>query len=335
MASHDRGQLRVILGCLQHQQATVKATVPTLMSAAVFADSVLVVTPEADTLVELSEYFEVTDAFQGFFDYVGADSWELNVQKGPYMRSLGLEPRAPVDQTDDEFEWGPVPTGDLGDDPWQEHEQAQLLEVARIVEELIGAPQTLPMIYDPTGVLMSASLTLKTLSKLTKQKQEADAKLGSGLIDTLPSFDQFEPGEIVEIRHRLGEYLAPFRSFVIETSQGLVGTIRDEEATRDVIQEIYLGKVRPALNVINDEWGRSSLGRATIRDFGRDPNAFIQSFVTFGLGQLAQLPVPVSVGAAGASGVISGIAKRHESRRLLRQNKLFFLHEIERLAKGS
>lgn len=313
MASHDRSQLRIILGCLQHQQATVKATVPTLMSAAVFADSVLVVTPEADTLIELNEYFEVADAFRGFFDYVGADSWELNVQNGPYMRSLGLEPRAPS----------------------QNYEQAELLEVARIVEELIGAPQTLPMIYDPTGVLMSASLTLKTLSKLTKQKQEADAKLGSGLIDTLPSFDQFEAGEIVEIRHRLGEFLAPFRSFVIETSHGLVDTIRDEEATRDVIQEIYLGKVRPALNVINDEWGRSSLGRATIRDFGRDPNAFIQSFVTFGLGELVQLPVPVSVGAAAASGVISGIAKRHESRRFLRQNKLFFLHEIERLANGS
>jgi hypothetical protein len=115
-----------------------------------------------------------------------------------------------------------------------------------------------------------------------------------------------EAAEIVEVRHQLHEWLAPFRSYVGETSTALVEAVRNEEAVADVIHELYIGKVRPAMSELNDQVARSGFLRTLLTDFGRDPKSFVTSFVTFGLGSLAADPY-LRIGRSGCVGrVIAG-----------------------------
>lgn len=323
--------LTLVLGCLSDQQATVAETLPGLMSAAVYAGKLTVVAFEADTLIELPDYHTISAEFGEFFDYYGADSADLP------GNPLYCGPGDDSDAITDETLWAEsLGISSEEDDLWslpfeeairrEQYENA--LSVAKVVSELIKAPNTMPMLYDPTGLLIEDAERLGTLSRPTKQKLEADAKLGSGLVDRLPSFEKLTAEQIVEIRNEFRDYLGPFRSFVVETSQALVEVVRDEEAVVDVVNEIYVGKVRPAVKSINDEMRQSSFGRSVLRNLGQDPKAFLQSFVTFGLGEVAQLPLGVSVGAAAASTLVSVLSTRGSTRRQLRKDRLYLLHEI-------
>ncbi|WP_461165356.1 hypothetical protein [Arthrobacter sp. R4-81] len=340
--------LKMVIGCLQDQRPTVKETIPTLMSAAVYADELVVVCREADTLMELNDWYPILDDFQEFMEYQGADSYYSNpidseTEQGEKLRRAVTEAMADAAEhgvPPEEFvEWA---IRNIDPSLWESvpyrgnsnstSDLQEALSVAKVVESYLESPNVVPLVFDPEGLLKSQAAGLQRLSKPTKVKGEADARLGSGLVDLLPSFEGLQSAEILELRAALKPYLTPFRSFVVETSTALTSVVRDEEAVRDVVHELYIGKVRPVLDEINDQWRHSNAVRSLIRDFGRDPKAFVTSFVTFGLGEVADLPIEVSIGAAAASQVIGAAAQQQTARKTLKGNRLFMLHEVEQYA---
>lgn len=67
-ATSPDDSLTLVVGCVQDQQHTVRETLPSLMSAAVYADKLIIVTREADTLLELPGFSETASHFSGFMD---------------------------------------------------------------------------------------------------------------------------------------------------------------------------------------------------------------------------------------------------------------------------
>jgi hypothetical protein len=321
--------LTIVLGCVGDQQDSIRETLPCLMSAATLADELIVVCPEADTLVELSGFWQVEQDFP-FMEYVGTDSLTGNRRR--MKTSLDalyddVHQQYQVAKEKAGFPWDKGYDRKAEEEAWRARELTEALDVAREVERCLNSPSVLPIIYDPKGLLRDQPL--QKLSQETTVKKEADARLGTGLVDRLPSFEAFTSEEVVEIRQQLALHLTPFRSFVVETSQALTEVVRDEDAVRDVIEEVYVGKVRPTLDSINNEWSRSSFYRNLIRDFGHDPKSFVNAFVTFGIGELAQLPLWASIGAAAASQVVGSVAKQQTTRSALKQERLFLLHLME------
>ncbi len=338
----------------------MRESLPSLMSAAVYADKLTVVTFEADTLVELADFHPIVRAFGGFFDCIGADSygwrmedpgsgsWDMDDDDADVEDSvfdqlwIGLAKRRLKTETDPEkktFLESGIREREPSVEAAERARELAVLEeevsgVLRIVEELLAEPNVFPFIYDPDAVLLADSIELGRLSRPSKKRLEADARLGAGIVDKLPSFDKLNAQEIVAVRAELRDLLIPFRGYVSEASVALTEVGRDEEAIADVIHEVYVGKVRPVLNDLNDMVSRSRFLRTLLRESGRDPKGFATSFITFGLGNLVHLPKYVAASAAASTELLrvkyEASAKRHEAR----SNRLYYLHELERRIEG-
>ena len=343
--------MHIVVGCLQDQQATVRQTVPTLMSAALYADKLTIVTFEDDTLPELREWSEISTQFGDFLDCKGADSQF----SGPEDDDWDEEDDPSLTDTVIDKLWVKLALDRLkteSDPAERERLQKRVAEletsiaaeeerrtvkmrrsgidgVLQIVEGLMGQPNTFPIIYDPLGVLVADSYELQRLSRPSKRRAEANARFGSGAVGKLPSFEQLEAAEIVEVRRQLRDWLAPFRSYVSETSTALIDAGRDEEALADVIHELYIGKVRPLMAELNDEVTRSGYLRTLLSDFGRDPKSFVTSFVTFGLGDLAHIPTYAAAAVAASAELLRVRNEAVSAQRKTRSNRLYYLHELE------
>lgn len=356
--------LRIILGCVPDQATTVRTTLPCLMSAAVYADELVVISRETDIFMELPDWFEISGAFEGFMEYVGAgDNLGLTGEDPAEVARLAPASDWLMTRRDDEpvqallhiaSERSPVRSEvlragvpnelvdlvheylhlDRSPEAALAYERDEALAVAQGVEMYLNNPSSLPMVYDPNGLLSDEATSLSTLFQPTKITKEAHARTGSGLVDRMPSFDTLSPEQVIEVRRHLGEYLTPFRAFVAETSHALESYVRDEDATADVLNELYVGKVRPTLSALDSEWRQASSTRLLLREFGRDPQAFTQSFLTFAAGSLASLPLEASLGAAAASQVIGAESKSRAIRRDLKKSHLYFLHALEQRFLG-
>jgi len=306
-------ELHVVIGCLSDQKCTVQDTIPCLMSAALYADKITVVCQESDTLLELSDFFEIENTFRDFFAFDSTDAHYYNrktgesIYRGEWQREL--------------FE------GDYDD---FEREIKEKEGVGFIVESLLTSPNIIPLIYDPDGFMNKQSGLFNKLSKPTKIKQNADSHLGSGLIDTLPAIRSLPSSHVLELRKHLKPFLTPFRSFVVETSEALTNVNYDEESISDVIHQMYVGKILPIIKEINDEWRVSNFIKSIFRDLAKDPKKIISTFLTFGIGEIANLPMELSVGIATANLGISSLFSQQEKRNELKKNKLYLLHELER-----
>ena len=287
-------ELEIVMGLITSEQSFVWNTIPCLKSALLYADKVTLVLDPNETLPALSG---LTDFFK-------------IVEIFGNLLDYGFAPRYRFEQNSND-----------------------IISVAQNVEAMLDSPNKIPLIYDTTGFVVSQHNSWQKLMQPTKIRQSAEARLGSALIDKLPGFDKLSPIEVFEIRKHLKPYLTPFRSYVLETSEAVSSYIYDKEALDDIINELYRKKVRKAINELNDEWQNSSFIKTLLREFGSNPNEFMKSFLTFGVGHIIGLPLEVTAAAATAatavSPIIRAINKMTEKRKNIKKEGLYMLNEIE------
>lgn len=327
--------LEMVIGCVDKQESNIKETVPSLMPALLFADKVTIIADEADTIIELRDYHDIKQIFQDSVDLVSFDECsyedaeiESVLSEKYYTRLETLE------------KYGLSDTAIHNDcelrnlsQKRNEQLQKERLKILQSVEGMINRPEVMPLIDDPNGLLSSNIQHLGSIALGTRSRRQMSAKLGTEIITKIPSFQDLNHLEIFELRKRLSDSLIPFRSSVVEMSSSLALADGDKDAIADIIHEIYLVKVIPAVDELARQTSENTFLRRLLNDFGRDPSTFIQSFVTFGIGELADLPQYLSISAAIASQIISVASKKIETGKKISSNNLFFVHELDRLTK--
>jgi len=323
----EQPQFKIVIGVMEDQQGTSRETAPHLLPAILYSDHVTVVTAEDDTLIELADFHDILAEFGGnngtaVMDYFGYDDpLPSNVEQDNDGASRDYE--MPYWREGESFE---------------EYKERYAIDEAHgimsTVERMLDDSNVMPLIYDPHGRLAQNVHALGRMATGGNIKKQAGARLGTELIVRLPSFSALGPTEIAELRKKLSGELVPFRSYVAEASSAVAEVGYDTDALADVINEIYVGKVIPAVNELERQTKDNGFLRRLLHDFGRDPKTFVQSFLTLGIGEVTSLPLYVSIGAAIGTQLIGEAAKMHDEGKRIGASRLHVLYETERAGKS-
>lgn len=315
--------MHIVLGCPDFNGVSLQ-TIPGLKAAALFADRLTVIIPNYGE----AHSDEVTRALGSIVDVVGPgeqfddEDWPDVDEDRPFFNTNDVEAESAAELDLSHA----LADAEIHGLEWA---RRQAIRVVLEVEELLMQPNVFPIVVDRSGVLHGDAHLLARFNEPTKVKKEADARLGTGLIDSLPNFEALDIRAVKIVRDHLQGYLTPFRGYVLEESKALVEVGRDEAAVGDVIHEIYLGKVRPALDTLNQEAAASKLIQNLLRNAAGDPKGFVNSVITLGISQLGHLPLGASVSMAAAthfSGIEFG---RRQAVTKMKHHQLYFLHALE------
>lgn len=328
-------ELEIVIGCVDEQGESLKETIPSLMSSLLFADKVTIIADEADTIIELGDYYDVEAIFHENINLVSFDERsydDINIESAlndKYSSRLNNLKR--IGYSDNDISNDPEIRDILRD--INDHLQNERNEIRKTVERIINRPEVMPLIEDPNGWLSSNIQCLGEIALGTRCRRQMSAKLGTEIITKIPSFQDLDPLEIYELKRRLSGNLIPFRSYIIEMSSSLAVAGDDQDAIADIIHEIYIAKVIPVVNDLAKQTRDNTFLTRLLNDFGRDPKTFVQSFITLGIGEFAGLPQSLSIGASIASQIISIASNKIETGKSIVKNDLFFVHELDRLTQ--
>lgn len=127
-------------------------------------------------------------------------------------------------------------------------------------------------------------------------------------------------------------YLQPFRSYVVRLSSELESVSNSPDEWGDLINEVYIGKILPALKTLEKELENTSFIRSILKDLRENHKQFIGSSLTIGIGELSELPPALSIGSAISLDILTRILRNKYNRAELENDDVYFLYSLGRAA---
>jgi hypothetical protein len=158
--------------------------------------------------------------------------------------------------------------------------------------------------------------------------------IASGLLTSLPNFNNIPVDELVDLRNAVSPNLARFRAAMVDFQEQLDASESESEPLKDRIEELRLRTIEPELEEL----------RQTLRENGMVPTVArgvpLSASGAVGLGVSAAIGGPLVAGiTAVAAGVSTAIAQEYLRRRGAegdrRKHRLYLLWQADMASRAS
>ena len=169
-------------------------------------------------------------------------------------------------------------------------------------------------------------------SEVSKMAQDiSPVALSEHAISSLPGFEDATIDEIIDIRKELNKYIIPYRAAILEMAEE-IKTIPDSESLEKECERIYLKKIQPQVEAINNAVEENHILLNIAKKLLTDDKVWgvvaglAISFAT--TGNIFSAVSGATVATLGSWGIASGFAETHIERRKIKDtNEMYFLFE--------
>ena len=209
------------------------------------------------------------------------------------------------------------------------------------IDSTLLNPNTYPL-FDKTisSLVGQAKKVVQSLSQKGMDKHISERTTHAGFVadvyQRLPSFEKASFDEIIDIRKELKRPLDNFRSAMLEYSQE-INSVPWEEAFEYEAQKLYLEKVVPAVNEVEEACKENKLLMKVINRVVRDNVVRWSSGLGFGVVSLTDLAELTNVLYANAVPVgmasVEGYKEWKDEARKVRNMKMYYYNAVSKKLK--
>jgi hypothetical protein len=190
---------------------------------------------------------------------------------------------------------------------------------------------------NPISIEPAALALLRPTSSSAGPTSETTMYVSSLLASQVPGLAVMTIEELLELREDNAQYLAPFRSAILEIADNVAGA---EGATPQEIEKLtkiaWEREAAPALRELEFQLESANLGRKVLDTIMEDKGAAVAAGASLALGfgtVLAGLVALIPAAMAAAYPVAKAVTQRGKERRLAKQNRMYFLYRASKAAK--
>ncbi|MCR6690058.1 hypothetical protein [Cellulomonas sp.] len=224
-----------------------------------------------------------------------------------------------------------------GDDAWSLAWTDEADFFSRIIDDLIGSMASwgnAVLIEPGSRMFLSREATAPDDAPVISPE-----RLAVELFGRLPGMRELPLDEIMEIRHDLSDYLAPFRAEIVLMSDELTNNAnRDGSAISAEIDHAWHGRIRPILAELDSKVKRGKYPRQLLNAFSEDTSsvAATGASVLLAAGSMyAGVGALLPAVAAASLPFIRALNSRLKATDEVRDHRLYFLYEASRRISGT
>jgi hypothetical protein len=200
------------------------------------------------------------------------------------------------------------------------------------LRELLKTGHAYPLLDDQTGDLVRAAVSEGAWELGAVARRRGKQITGaSRFMERLPGFPDASMQEILEIRDRLRPPLVRFRAAMVEVER-LIDAAAHEQAFEAEIADVYLEKVAPALQEIDEAVQDDKYLRHLAGALVGDGKTYVSGGLSLAVAIFAQVPNLVAVATGmGVGALTAGLQAGWRSAggsRQTERHQLFFLYKL-------
>jgi len=210
---------------------------------------------------------------------------------------------------------------------------AELADIDAVLESVLGEIESLLNTPARPGQMFLSNITIDELQmklasgELAKSnmKHSARTEIATRLIASIPNFPDASLDELLDVRRRVGPYLARFRSAIVDFEEGILDEILDVGFDQ-AFEDLFLKEVAPVLEELKQSLQDERAYPTLLRGVPRIAAGVVALGGVFATGgsELAS----VAVAAAGASNAIAKeFLDRYKYSQERKRNRLFLLFD--------
>jgi hypothetical protein len=189
---------------------------------------------------------------------------------------------------------------------------------------------------NPISIEPAARASIRPAEADGGPTSETTMHVSNVLASRVPGLAQMSIDELLDLREDNQQYLAPFRSAILEMAQNVAGA---EGASPREIEKLtkiaWEREAAPALRELEFRLEGATFGRKLLDTVMEDKGAAVSAGAALVMGfgtVLAGLVALVPAAMAAAYPVAKAVAERGTERRLAKQNRMYFLYQASKAA---